>query len=422
MEYKVPSGTRDIVAPEVYLWQDVEAKARRIAGQAGYSEIRTPVFENTELFVRSIGEESEVVQKQMYTFQTLGGETLTLRPEITAPVMRAYLQHSMHKTGAFRKLYYLGPSFRYERAQKGRWRQFSQFGIEGIGSSDPLLDIETIVVGWDILSECGVPGLKLLLNSIGCPGCRPAYREALRKYVDLRKDKLCNDCKRRAEGNILRILDCKNENCKNVMKDVPKIPDFLCENCSAHFEKVREGVQRHIPEWEHDPHLVRGLDYYTQTVYEFVAGELGAQNAVGGGGRYDLLIEELGGPQTPSVGFALGLDRIVLSIESAGTEPAVTVPDVFIVSVSDELRTEVQRIVVELRRLSITADMDYEGRSVKAQFRAANKSGATFVAVLGPDEAAKSAINLKNLSTGVQEQIPQKELAERIGGYLTSLK
>jgi histidyl-tRNA synthetase len=415
LEHRAPGGTRDILPPEVHLWQRVEAKARAVAEHAAYREIRTPIFEHTELFVRGIGEASEVVQKQMYTFQTPGNESLTLRPEITAPVIRAYLQHSMHKTGAFRKLYYLGPSFRYERAQKGRWRQFSQFGIEAIGSCDPLVDVETIVVGWDILAECGVPGLKLLLNSIGCPDCRPAYREALKEYVGRQKGNLCKDCQRRAQTNILRILDCKEEGCKEAMKDVPQIPGFLCGNCAAHFEKVRQGVQRYIPDWELDPHLVRGLDYYTHTVYEFVAGELGAQNAVGGGGRYDLLVEELGGPRTPSVGFALGLDRIVLSIKSVRSElPAAGAPVVFFVAVTDELRPRVQEMVVSLRRRSIPADMDYEGRSVKAQFRAANKSGARFVAVLGPEEVARGMVNLKTLATGAEEQIPEDKLADML--------
>lgn len=417
MQHKAPSGTRDILAPEVRLWQEVEAKAKRIAELAGYCEIRTPAFEQTELFVRGIGEASEVVQKQMYTFATPGGESLTLRPEITAPVMRAYLEHSMHKTGVFRKLYYLGPSFRYERAQKGRWRQFSQFGIEAVGSADPLIDVETIVLGWDILTECGVPDLKLLLNSIGCPGCRPAYREALQEYVDKQHDNLCEDCKLRARRNLLRILDCKRDRCRTATAAAPRIGEFLCAGCAAHFEKVREGVGQHVVQWELEPRLVRGLDYYTHTVYEYVAGALGAQDAVGGGGRYDLLIAQLGGPPTPSVGFALGLDRIVLSIQAARPgQPPGPAPAVFLVPVKPEQRPAAQALVLTLRRRAIAADMDYEGRSVKGQLRAANKAGARFVAVLGPDEVAKGTVNLKDLSTGVEEQVPQEKLADRIAG------
>lgn len=417
MEHKAPSGTRDILAPEVYLWQEVEAKAKRTAELAGYCEIRTPDFESTELFVRGMGEASEVVQKQMYTFKTPGGESLTLRPEITAPVMRAYLEHSMHKTGAFRKFYYLGPSFRYERAQKGRWRQFSQFGIEAIGSPDSLIDVETIIVGWDILTECAVPDLKLLVNSIGCPTCRPAYREALKSHVDKQRDNLCEDCRQRADRNVLRILDCKREPCRAAMADVPRITSFLCGDCAAHFEKVKEGVGRHVPDWQLEPRLVRGLDYYTHTVYEYVAGELGAQDAVGGGGRYDLLVKELGGPRTPSVGFALGLDRIVLSIQSARhEEPACPAPAVFLVSVQPEQRPAAHALLMGLRRRSIAADMDYEGRSLKGQLRAANKAGARFVAVLGPDETAKGTVNLKDLSTGAEEPIPQEKLADRVAG------
>ena len=417
MEYKAPSGTRDILPPEIYLWQEIEEKARKIAERAGYSEIRTPAFEATELFIRGIGESSEVVQKQMYTFETLGGESLTLRPEITAPVMRAYLEHSMQKTGAFRKMYYLGPSFRYERAQKGRWRQFSQFGIEAIGSADPLLDVETIAVGWDILNECGVPDLKLLLNSIGCSGCRPLYHKALNEYVKSRKETLCEDCRRRADSNILRILDCKKEQCAAAVNGAPSVKDFLCEKCANHFKAVMEGVEKLIPEWSIEPRLVRGLDYYTHTVYEYVAGELGSQNAVGGGGRYDLLVEEIGGPPTPSVGFALGLDRIVLSVLSArGEASPVRSPDVYIVTVDVKLRGTAQKLVTELRRHSIAADMDYEGKSVKAQFRTANKSGAGYVAVLGPDEAAKGTIKLKALSTGIEKEVSQDNLLQEIRG------
>jgi histidyl-tRNA synthetase len=415
LQYKAPAGTRDILEPEVATWQRVEAKACEVARAAGYGEIRTPVFESTDLFVRGIGEASEVVEKQMYTFETPGGDSLTLRPEMTAPVMRAYLEHSLHKTGAFRKLYYLGPSFRYERAQKGRWRQFAQFGIEAIGSADPLVDVETIVVGWDILAGCGVPGLKLLLNSIGCPKCRPAYRDSLSTYVAARKDRLCQDCARRAERNILRILDCKQETCIDAMRGAPQMREFLCRDCASHFDRVREAVGEFIPDWKLEPRLVRGLDYYTHTVYEYVAGSLGAQNAVGGGGRYDGLVAELGGPQTPSVGFALGLDRIVLSVQSGDETPSRPGPlTVFFVSIADELRPQALRLVTDLRRKSIPADMDYEGRSVKAQFRAANKSGARFVAVLGPDEAAAGVVSLKTLATGEERRVAWNAIAEGV--------
>ncbi len=417
MQYKAPSGTRDILAPDVYLWQEVESKVREVAERAGYREIRTPIFEETELFVRSIGESSEVVQKQMYTFKTLGGESLTLRPEITAPVIRAYLEHSMHKTGIFRKLYYLGPSFRYERAQKGRWRQFSQFGIEAVGSADPLMDVETIIVGWDILSSCGVPGLKLLLNSIGCPKCRPSYREALKDYIQGHREKLCEECNRRSERNVLRVLDCKKEQCRETTEEAPQITSYLCPDCAAHFEKVKNGVDLYVSEWELQPRLVRGLDYYTHTVYEFIAGGLGSQDAVGGGGRYDLLVEELGGPQIPAVGFALGLDRIILAIQGAGGRtPSGAAPVVFVVAIGDEQRSGAQELVISLRRSLIPADMDYEKKSVKAQFRAADKAGASFVAVLGPDEEAKGTVKLKDLSNGSEEEIAQENLTERVSG------
>jgi len=417
LQYKAPSGTRDIFASDITLWHMVEKTACKQAERAGYIEIRTPAFEQTDLFMRGIGEESEVVQKQMYTFTTPGGESLTLRPEITAPVMRAYIEHSMHKTGAFRKFYYLGPSFRYERAQKGRWRQFSQFGVEAIGSESPLADVETIVLAWDILKQSGVPGLKLLINSIGCPECRPLFRKALGDYITEKKDKLCKDCVRRIDTNILRILDCKNESCREAVKDAPDVSQFLCQTCETHFEVVKRGVKQFIPDWKLDPHLVRGLDYYTHTVYEFVAGELGSQNAVGGGGRYNLLVEELGGPPTPSVGFALGLDRIVLSLQSSvENRLANASPTVYLVSISDELREPAFEIVLRLRRSSIPADMDFENRSLKAQFRAANKSGAQFVAVLGPEEHSKGLVNLKCLADGTQEPVSVESLVEKILG------
>jgi histidyl-tRNA synthetase len=352
----------------------------------------------------------------MYSFETQGGEHLTLRPELTAPVMRAYVEHSMHKTGAFRKFYYLGGLFRYERAQKGRWRQFSQFGVEAIGSDSPLADVETLVLGWDILCACGVPGLSLSLNSIGCGACRPGYRDALKRHVTARANLLCEDCRSRVERNVLRVLDCKRPECKAALGDVPAATDYLCRDCASHFEAVRDGAGRHIPSWTVDSSLVRGLDYYTRTVYEFAAGELGAQNAVGGGGRYDGLIAALGGPQTPSVGFALGLDRIVLSLlPGTGGAKTPAQASLYVVSVAEDMNVPAQALVVRLRRAGFAANMDYERRSVKAQLRAADRSGARFVAILGPEEAARNALQLKDLHSGQQREIRQDEIIEYLG-------
>ncbi|MFH1422240.1 MAG: histidine--tRNA ligase [Planctomycetota bacterium] len=407
-EIQAVRGTFDIFPPQTYLWQFVEKNCRTLSENSGYLEIRTPIFEETALFERSIGETTEVVQKQMYSFTTPGGERITLRPEMTAPVIRAYLQDNLHKKGMFRKLYYIGPAFRYERPQAGRSRQFHQFGLEAIGSQTPLLDTETITIGWDILSECGIPDLTLRINSIGCRQCRPKYRELLAEELKPHLPALCEDCATRAEKNLFRVFDCKNEKCRHIVSKISSIESHLCDSCKKHFDKVKEMVSKHITNWNVDNHLVRGLDYYTNTVYEFTTTALGAQNSIGGGGRYDHLISDLGGPEIPAVGFALGLDRIILALsktdadKAASLQPAVTI---YLATISENEYSFAYELLVKLRRNSISADMDFEGRSLKAQLRQADKANSKFVVILGPDEIQNSLVKLKNLSNGSEEKI-----------------
>jgi histidyl-tRNA synthetase len=415
-EIRAVKGTSDILPPQSYLWQYVEKVCRTLSERAGYLEIRTPIFEETGLFERSIGETTEVVEKQMYTFTTAGGEQITLRPEMTAPTMRAYLENNLHKKGAFRKFYYIGPSFRYERPQAGRSRQFHQFGVEAIGSKDPLLDAETIILAWDIATECGVPGLSLHLNSIGCAECRPQYRKTVSAQVESFLPSLCEDCGRRAKRNLFRVFDCKKETCRKVIAKLPPIDASLCLPCREQFEKVKQLVSRYVNKWEIDPHLVRGLDYYTNTVYELTAEALGAQDSIGGGGRYDYLIRDLGGPEIPAVGFALGLDRIILAL-SPGSQRASSLQPrttVFLAPVSEDVREFACDLLIRLRRSGIAADMDFEAKSLKAQLRQADKSNARFVAVIGQEEVQNSFVKLKELASGKEEKVQIDALSARM--------
>jgi histidyl-tRNA synthetase len=416
-EIRAVKGTSDILPPQSYLWQHVEQVCRSLAEKAGYLEIRTPIFEETALFERSIGETTEVVEKQMYTFTTPGGEQITLRPEMTAPTMRAYLENNLHKKGAFRKFYYIGPSFRYERPQAGRSRQFHQFGVEAIGSKDPLLDAETIILAWDIATDCGIPGLTLHINSIGCAECRPKYRQSIAAEVKRYLPSLCEDCVRRAERNLFRVFDCKKETCRKIIAQLPPVEASLCSLCKNHFEKVKEFVSKYVSKWEIDPHLVRGLDYYTNTVYELTAEALGAQDSIGGGGRYDYLIRDLGGPEIPAVGFALGLDRMILALSSSEAQNATNLQPkttLFLATVSESEREFACDLLIRLRRSGIAADMDFEAKSLKSQLRQADKSKAKFVAVIGQEEVQNSFVKLKELASGKEEKVKIDALPARI--------
>ncbi|MCD8350395.1 MAG: histidine--tRNA ligase [Planctomycetaceae bacterium] len=400
-------GTRDYFGNEGNRFDKIEAFAAEMFSRYGYARIRTPVFERSELFARSIGAATDIVEKEMYTF-TPGSDTITLRPENTAGVVRAYLQHSMDKQGGLTKLWYAGPMFRRERPQKGRQRQFHQIGIEAIGSSDPLLDAEVVSVGMRFYEFVGIGKVGLRLNSIGCqkPECRPLFRQLLRDAIRPNLDKYCKTCQNRFERNVLRIIDCKNPECQKLSANLPKSYDNLCPECADHFDRTKEGVSALGGEYKIDHTLVRGLDYYTKTVFEYTHDALGAQNAIGGGGRYDGLVEELGGKPTPAIGFALGIERMLIAMEAVGACACGYPLQVYGVSLGDSARRAMAGLIARLREAGISADMDYEGRSMKSQMRAANRREAMCCLILGENELAEGKISVKDMrDDGGQEVV-----------------
>ncbi|HEU68402.1 MAG TPA: histidine--tRNA ligase [Candidatus Acetothermia bacterium] len=400
-------GMRDILPEETPLWQSLEAEIREAFAHWGYREIRVPVVERAELFSRGVGEETEVVDKQMYVFPDRKGLELALRPEATAPVVRAYVEHGLHARGDLAKLYYLGPMFRYEKPQLGRQRQFHQYGVEAIGSPDPALDAEVMDLAWHLMErlELGREGLFLRLNSIGCREDRPAYREALRGYFAAHADALCPECQRRLETNPLRILDCKEEGCRALSRDAPRSADHLCPDCRAHFADVEAHLADLGLAHELDPTLVRGLDYYTRTVFELCSRDLGAQDALLGGGRYNGLVELLGGPPTPAVGFAGGMERLVILLSSrSGAGGSVPDLDLYLVPIGNEAKREGAKVLSALRRAGISADTDYMSRSLRKAMQVAGRS-ARYAAILGPDELARGQIKLKDLASGEETAV-----------------
>jgi histidyl-tRNA synthetase len=414
-EYVAPRGTRDILPEETPKWQYLETKFRESCNLYGYGEIRTPTFEYTELFTRNLGETTDVVSKEMYTFDTKGSRSLTLRPEGTAPTIRAYVQHSLGATLPVAKLYYIGRAFRYERPQAGRYREHTQLGVEAIGSIDPALDGEVISLAARFFTSVGVKEFQLKLNSIGCPNCRPDYRKALVDFAASQVEKLCPTCVVRYEQNPMRMLDCKVPECKAVLANAPKMVDYLCDDCKEHFAKVQSYLRDMGTEFVLDHSLVRGFDYYTKTAFEFVSGELGAQNAIGGGGRYDNLVEEIGGQSTPDIGFGLGLDRLALTLEAMGVQlPVNSGITTFVAGLGEAGHIAAVKTVFDLRGSGVPADMDYTGRSLKAQMKIANKLGARFVVILGEDEIAQGVAALRDMSTSEQQIVTLGELARFI--------
>ena len=410
-----PRGTKDILPDTVGEWNYVEKKIRDLCGRYGYQEIRTPMFEHTELFQRGIGDGTDVVDKEMYTFEDRGHRSVTLRPENTASAVRAYLQNKLYGDNSLVKLFYIGSMFRYARPQAGRMREFHQFGIEALGEENPMVDAEVILVAIDFLQSLGLKGLELSLNSVGCPECRAKYREALKDYFRPHLDDLCEDCKDRFERSPLRILDCKTDADKPYMADAPKITDYLCDDCHAHFEKVQACLKGVGVDFTLDPRLVRGLDYYTKTAFEIKYPPLGAQSAVAGGGRYDGLIEEIGGKPTPAVGFATGLERVLLALEKQELLPAQdTHTDAFIVALGDEAKEPAFRLLTELRRAGLKASMDYAGRSMKAQMKQANKAHARFALILGEDEIKESCVQLKDMAKSEQQKVSFDNIMEKL--------
>ena len=400
MAITAPRGTQDFLPEQTAEWQWLEARIRQICSLYGFGEIRTPMFESTELFLRGIGETTDVVTKEMYTFEDRGGRSMTLRPENTASVVRAFLEHKLYGEPQVHKLYYMGPMFRHDRPQAGRYRQFTQFGVEEIGSKDPAVDAEIIAMAFQLFRELGLTDLVLHLNSVGCPKCRPVYRQKLLDFFADKKDQLCDDCNSRLEKNPLRVLDCKEDGEKMMNMGVPLITDNLCDECKEHFHKVQEYLTAVGIPFTLDPRLVRGLDYYTNTAFEIMYAPLGAQSTVCGGGRYDGLVELEGGKPTAGVGFAVGFERALLALQAFGSDlGADEAPCVYVANAGKELRQNVFAITQELRAAGIVTEADYQGRSLKAQFKQADKVGAKLILVLGGDELAAGKVKVRDMQS-----------------------
>ena len=398
-------GFNDILPGEVETWQHIEAAARRVFGCYGFSEIRIPILEKTELFCRSIGDTTDIVEKEMYSFVDKGENAVTMRPEGTASVMRAYIEHKLYAQDPVAKLYYLGPMFRYERPQKGRYRQFHQIGAEVTGVTDPKVDAQVLTMLCHFFAELGLTEPTLQLNSLGCPDCRPAYREALKGFLRERLDRLCDDCKRRYESNPLRALDCKSAHCKEATADASAMLDHLCPACDDHFAATRRHLERVGTPYAINNRMVRGLDYYTRTTFELVTGLLGAQSAVAAGGRYDGLIADLGGPGIPGIGFAMGVERVALLLKE---QTFARRPDLFVAALGDGAQDEAFLLMSSLQRLGFTVEMDYEGKSLKSQMRRADKLNARFTLIIGGDELVRGSAVLKNMDAGSQGDVALK--------------
>ena len=408
-------GAPDVLPEDSRRWQGLETVARDVLDRYGYAEIRTPAFERTELFVRGIGEGTDIVEKETYTFQDRGGESLTLRPEATAAVMRAYAEHNLGAKSSLVKLYLIGPMFRHERPQSGRFRQFHQIDVEAIGSPGPTVDVEVVAMLHHLLEAWGLGGVELHLNSIGDPVCRPAYRAALVEYFQGRRGELCADCHVRLEKNPLRILDCKQPGCRAVGAAAPTLSAHLCAPCREHFATVRRLLDGLKIRHEVDERLVRGLDYYTRTTFEFLNPSLGAQNAVAGGGRYDGLVEELGGPPTPSIGFAIGEERILASLAAQGAPADEPPPDgVYVATMGEAALAVGMELAQALRKRGLRAAVDLEARSLKGQMRQANKDRFRYALILGETELTRGQVAVKDLQAGAQHEMPLAEAVDRL--------
>lgn len=417
MAIRKPKGTQDFLPEQIGNWHFIEQYMRDICKTYGFNEIRTPIFEDTKLFLRGIGETTDVVQKEMYTFSTGDhtDQTFTLRPENTASAVRAYLENKVYGKEGLTKWFYIGPMFRHDKPQAGRYRQFHQFGAEVLGSQSPVVDSEVICMILQLLRSFGLQDLNVEVNSVGCPNCRPAYREKLIAFFEPKKEQLCPDCQERLYKNPLRILDCKNETCKDLSVGAPEIHEHLCTECHDHFEEVKTLLDAANVQYNLNPRLVRGLDYYTKTAFEVQYTPLGAQSAVAGGGRYDGLVEQLEGPSTPAIGFAMGMERLLLALEKQNLlpEPAVD-PSVFVVVLGDAAKVEAFKIVQSVREHYIPCEMDGQGKSMKAQLKYANKINAKYVIILGDDELANGEAIVRFMETSEQETVPLSTISEHI--------
>lgn len=412
----IPKGTKDVLPADSYKWQYVEGVARETARLFNLKEIRTPVFEHTEVFLRGVGDTTDIVTKEMYTFRDKGDRSITLKPEGTAGVARSFIENGLAGGVLPAKMYYIIPAFRYERPQAGRLREFHQFGVEIFGAEGADTDAEVIALADSLLKNLGLR-VKLHINSIGCPACRAAYNKALREYFSPHLEALCYDCKTRFEKNPLRLLDCKEEGCRKINAAAPTILEYLCPDCAAHFEALKTYLSLAGIAYEIDPRIVRGLDYYTHTVFEFVSDDIGAQGTVCGGGRYDGLIAELGGAPAPAVGFAAGIERLLLVMEATGVEiPRPEGPTAYLAGLDDACREKAFGLCVKLRAAGIAAETDHMKRSVKAQFKYADKLGAKYVAVIGGNELESGAMNVKRMATSESETVTFENAVEYFRG------
>lgn len=394
MEIQAPKGTKDMLPEEAYKWHYVENIFREVSKNFGIREIRTPIFEHTELFLRGVGETTDIVQKEMYTFKDKGDRSITLKPEGTAPAVRAFIENRLFNEAQPTKLYYITPCFRYEKAQKGRYRQFHQYGVEMFGSSSPSIDAEVMALAMNILKKIGLKGLSLNINNLGCPNCRPKYNEALKNFLKENYDGLCETCKTRFEKNPMRILDCKEKKCKEITKNAPTILEFTCEECNEHFDKTKEYLDILGIPYTVDPGIVRGLDYYTKTIFEILNSEF----TVCGGGRYDRLIEEIGGPSMPAVGFGMGIERLIMTLDKEGIEvPKEPLVELYLSGRGESGVKEAFKLAHKLREIGVNAEINHAGRSFKAEMKYANKIGAKFNVVLGDDELESRKAKFKRM-------------------------
>ena len=410
----IPKGTKDMLPQEAYKWHYVENIARETAAQFGFKEIRTPTFEHTELFLRGVGETTDIVTKEMYTFDDKGGRSMTLRPEGTAGVARCFIENGLQQGVMPMKAYYIASVFRYEKPQNGRLREHHQFGVECYGSDSPSADAEVIALAATLLKKVGLTQIELNINSIGCAKCRAEYNKALKEYIGANLHLMCGQCQARFEKNPLRILDCKEEKCKEITKNAPKILDYLCDDCKAHFEKVQQILKSMGIAFKVNSGIVRGLDYYTRTVFEFVSTDIGAQGTVCGGGRYNHLVEEVGGKPTPAVGFGMGLERLLLVLENTNNlkaEPECI--DVYVASLGEAAQDAARKIVMDLREKGVKAENDIMDRGIKAQMKYADRVGAKYVVVIGDEELQNGVVNIKNMQNGET----QSHTIENLAGY-----
>ncbi|MFP3903621.1 MAG: histidine--tRNA ligase [Armatimonadota bacterium] len=417
MRYQRPYGTNDITPEDASGWHFMESTFMDLCHRYCYGELRTPIFEDTDLFIRSVGEGTDIVSKEMYTFEDRGGRSLTLRAEGTAPAIRAYLENHLMEQDPERvvKLFYIAPIFRYDRPQAGRYRQHTQFGVEAIGTENPAVDAEVIHLAMTFFKSVGVEDVTLKLNSVGCPKCAPGYIETLKEAVSERLPEMCEDCQRRYDENPLRMLDCKEEGCQEILADAPRMIDVLCDDCAGHFEQVRGYLDELGIAYELDPDIVRGLDYYTRTAFEFIAPGLGAQSSIGGGGRYDGLIEEMGGEPTPAVGLGIGAERVMLVREALGiTEQQRPRRGSYIITLGDRAWDEGVQLLARLRKTGFRVDIDYRRRSMRAQMREADRERFANALIIGENELDEGVVAVRDMKSGDQENVPFEDLPESL--------